>query len=147
MKTGKYFEEFEIGEKGEGNSITITDAHLVVFGSITGDFNALHFDEEFAKQGKFGGRVAHGLFLVSLASAALGDPVQRTVIGNMGVSAKFKAPAAIGDTITPEWEVTDKKLRKNDGIVTFKLVCYNQRGEVVMEGEELLLIACKNRQE
>ncbi len=147
MKTGKYFEEFEIGEKGEGNSITITDAHLVVFGSITGDFNALHFNEEFARQSRFKGRVAHGLFLISLASAALGDPVQGTVIGNMGVSARFKVPAYIGDTITPEWEVTDKKLRKGDGIVTFKLICRNQRGEVVMEGEELLLIAGQNKPE
>lgn len=144
MSMGKYFEEFEIGEKGEGNSITITEAHLVIFGSITGDFNALHFDEETAKKGKFGGRIAHGLFILSLASASLGDPVQKTVIGNMGISAKFKAPSYLGDTITAEWEVADKQLRKHNGIVTFKQVCRNQRGEVVMEAEQHLLIALKN---
>ena len=144
MSMGKYFEEFEIGDKGEGNSITITEAHLVIFGSITGDFNALHFDEETAKQGKFGGRIAHGLFILSLASASLGDPVQKTVIGNMGISAKFKAPSRLGDTVTAKWEVTNKQLRKRDGIVTFTQHCINQRGEVVMEGEQHLLITLKN---
>ena len=140
MKMGKYFEEFEVGEKGEGNAITITDTHLVLFGSITGDFNGLHFNDEVAKQGRFGGRIAHGLFIMSLASGGLGDPVQGTVVGNMGISARFKAPARIGDTITPGWEVTDKKLRKTDGVVTFKITCVNQKGELVMEGEQKYLL-------
>jgi 3-hydroxybutyryl-CoA dehydratase len=145
MAIGKHFDEFEVGENGEDSAITITDAHIVTFAGITGDFNGLHMNDEIAKQSRFKERIAHGMLTASIGVGVLGRVLQGTVIANTGVSMKFTAPVRIGDTITPRWEVTKLVPRRNNGEVTFKLTPYNQKGEIVMDGEITLIVACKNK--
>ena len=110
---------------------TVTEADIMTFANISGDFNPLHVSEEYARKTFFGGRIAHGVISLGLISAAM------TKLPGFGVfigeSSKLVAPVRIGDTITATGEVI--RVRKDKGIVTLKTSCTNQKGVTVVEGE------------
>jgi len=115
---------------------TITEADIVLFAGISGDFNPIHMCEEYAKKTFFGSRVAHGVISLGLLSAA-GAKLPGSVV-LLSRSAKFLKPVRIGDTITATAEVTET--RQDKGIVTLKNTCTNQNGEIVVEGESTVRI-------
>ena len=128
------FEEIQIGEK-MSFSKTITEADIFAFAGITGDFNPLHVDAEFAKGTLFKQRVAHGMLTAGLIDNTL------TAIGGLGTihlsqTLRFTAPVLIGDTVTVVSEVASKNAEKNR--LTVKSTVTNQGGKVVIEGEALL---------
>lgn len=130
------FEEIQIGEKATFSK-TITEADIFAFAGITGDFNPLHVDAEFAKKAIFQQRVAHGMLTAGLIDTTL------TAIGGLGTihlsqSVKFTAPVFIGDTVTVVSEVTGKNADKNR--LTVKSIVTKQDGKVVIEGEALLML-------
>jgi acyl dehydratase len=139
------FSDFEIGQKFVSNAITVTDAHIVLFAGLSGDFNPLHVNEEFAKNTIFKGRIAHGLLTLSLMSGHIGMLVAGTAIAFLGMNIKFTAPVKPGDTIRSEAIVKDKQFKEKygGGIVSFKFEIKNQRNEKVVEGELSLLISDK----
>ncbi len=110
---GKTYGEFTVGGKDKSPAITITDAHIILFASLSGDYNPLHIDEEFAKTSPFRTRIAHGLLSVSVLSGYLGQLLSGTAIAFLGAKYKFTAPVKIGDTIHAESEVIEKKDMKN----------------------------------
>ncbi|MBA7642526.1 hypothetical protein ES703_50221 [subsurface metagenome] len=110
---------------------TITEADIVLFAGVSGDFNPIHMCEEYAKKTFFGSRIAHGVIALGLLSGA-GAKLPGLVI-LLSQSVKFLKPVRIGDTITAIAEVI--KTRKDKGIVTLKNTCVNQNGEIVVEGE------------
>ncbi len=110
---------------------TITEADINLFAEVSGDFNPVHMNEEYAKKTFFGGRIAHGVIPVGLLSAA-GAKLPGLVI-LLSHSSRFLKPVRIGDTITAVAEVIGA--RKDKGIVTLKNTCTNQNGETVVEGE------------
>ncbi len=110
---------------------TITEADVASFASVSGDFNPVHVDEEFARKTMFQGRIAHGILSVALISAAVAKLPGLCII--MSHSSRFLKPVRIGDTITATAEVIG--MRDDKGIVTLKNVCTNQKGEVVIDGE------------
>ncbi len=110
---------------------TITEADIVLFAGVSGDFNPVHINEEHAKKTVFGGRIAHGVIAISLISAAVAKLPGLVIL--MNHSSRFLRPVRIGDTITAASEVTE--VRKDKGIVTVKNTCTNQKGEVTVEGE------------
>ncbi|MHA1579791.1 MAG: MaoC family dehydratase [Candidatus Freyarchaeota archaeon] len=140
---GKTYGEFVVGEKDKSPAVTITDAHIILFASLSGDYNPLHIDEEFAKKTPFGTRIAHGLLSVSVMSGYLGQLLNGTAIAFLGARYKFTAPVKIGDTIHAESEVIEKKDKEkyNGGVVKIKLQIKNQRGEVCVEGEADVLVS------
>jgi acyl dehydratase len=142
---GISFDEFEVGQRFESYRITVTEAHVVLFASLSGDFNPLHVDDTFARKSIFGSRVAHGILTLSLMSGYLGMLVAGTAIAFLEMNVRFTLPVRIGDTIHSVIEVIDKKPSEKykGGIVTFKSQVYNQRNEVVMEGSFTLLISKK----
>lgn len=145
MYQGLTFDEFQIGQKFVSNPITVTDAHITFFAGLSGDFNPLHINEEFAKKTIFNGRIAHGLLTLTLTSGSLGMLVAGTAIAFLGMTVKFIAPVKIGDTIYAEAVVKDKQYKEkyNGGVVVFQITIKNQRGEKVVEGESTLLISSK----
>ncbi len=140
---GKTYGEFVVGEKDISPAVTITDAHIILFASLSGDYNPLHIDEEFAKKTPFGTRIAHGLLSVSVMSGYLGQLLNGTAIAFLGARYKFTAPVKIGDTVHAESEVIEKKDKEkyNGGVVKIKLQIKNQKDEVCVEGEATVLVS------
>jgi len=141
---GSYFEEFEIGEMVETPSRTITETDVVLFAGLSGDYNQLHTDAEFAKETMFGERIAHGLLGLSVASglaARLGF-IEGTVQAFTGLEWKFRAPIRFGDTIRAQFTVKQKKEMKRlgGGFITFDVTVLNQKDEVAQKGSWTVLV-------
>ena len=142
---GYFFEEIEIGEVRVSQGRTITEADIVNFGNMIGDFNPLHFDAEFMKDSMFGQRIAHGMLTLSFATG-LGNLMGLnlgTVLAFKGLSVEFKGPVFIGDTIRLRTTVTATResSRQPGGWVTQNFEIVNQRDEVVQQGEWATLVA------
>ncbi len=110
---------------------TITEADIVLFAGVSGDFNPIHMCQEYAKKTFFGGRIAHGIIPLGLISAAMTKLPGLVIF--LDASDKFLAPVRIGDTLTATGEVI--AARKDKGILTLKTSCINQEGQTVVEGE------------
>ena len=142
--SGRYFEEFEIGDVNETAARTITETDVMLFAGLSGDYNPLHTDAEFAKGTHFGERVAHGLLGLSVASglaSRLGF-IEGTAEAFTGLEWKFRGPVLIGDTIRVRLEVRKKKemSRLGGGFVVLDVVVLNQRDETVQKGTWTVLI-------
>ena len=139
-----YFEEMEEGLEVTSPARTVTEADVVAFAGLSGDYNPLHTDAEFARSTRFGERIAHGLLGLSIATG-LADRlgfIAGTAIAFMGLEWKFKAPILFGDTISMTARMLRKRAvpRLGGGIVVFGITIKNQRGETVQEGEWTLLM-------
>ena len=144
---GMYFEEFTEGIENITQGRTITEADIVNFAGISGDYNAIHTDAEFSKATPFGERIAHGMLGLSVATG-LGMQLgflDGTVIAFTGLEWKFKGPIKIGDTIHMVAKVKQTKGMKslNGGFVVFDVKVFNQRNEAVQLGEWTVLVKSK----
>ncbi|HYP29817.1 MAG TPA: MaoC/PaaZ C-terminal domain-containing protein [Blastocatellia bacterium] len=133
---GKYFEDFEIGEESVTAGRTITETDIVNFAGITGDWNEIHTNREFAERGPFKQRIAHGALVFSIAtglSVRLGQTAD-TVIAFYGLDRlRFVKPTFIGDTIHVKQRVEEKSEKdERGGLVTMLNEVINQRDEVVV---------------
>jgi acyl dehydratase len=147
IQRGLYFEEFNVGDTVTSAGRTITEGDIVNFAALSGDWNAIHVDAEFAKNSMFGERIAHGLLGLSIASGLavrLGF-IEDTVIAFMGLDWKFRAPIKIGDTIHTRAQIAEKKPmpRLGGGLVTMNVEVLNQRGEMTQKGTWSMLIKMK----
>lgn len=144
IQRGLYFEEYTVGDYVTTPGRTITEADIVNFAALSGDWNSIHVDAEYAKQGMFGERIAHGLLGLSIASglAVQMGFITGTVIAFMGLDWKFRAAIKIGDTIHVRAEIAEKKAvpRLGGGIVTFNVEVINQRGETTQKGTWSMLV-------
>jgi len=139
----RFFEDIEVGETYESPGRTITEADIVLFAGISGDYNVVHTDAELMKGSIFGERIAHGLLGLSVQSGLITRGMQPyATLAFLGVRWKFKGPIRIGDTIRVRAEVTGKKETSDAGrgVVTHARTIVNQRDEVVQEGEMDLLV-------
>ncbi len=141
---GKYFEEFEIGDSVESPGRTITETDIVLFAGLSGDYNQLHTDAEFAQETLFGERIAHGLLGLAIAtglSTRMGF-VEGTAQAFTGLDWKFRGPIKIGDTIRVRAQARQKKAmaRLGGGFVIFDVAILNQRDETVQKGTWTVLV-------
>ena len=154
MSTGKlarprglFFEEFILGDSVESGGRTVTEADIVLFAGLSGDYNLIHTDAEYSKQHPFGQRVAHGLLVLSIASGMavrLGF-MEETILAFRSLEWKFSAPVVSGDTIHLRVTVEETRPmpRLGGGLVRFKMEVINQRSETVNRGSWDVL--CKSR--
>jgi acyl dehydratase len=142
--TGLKFDQFEIGALFESQARTVTEADVVVFAGLAGDFNPLHTDEEFAKKTPFGERIAHGALILSMATgmAQWIGIFEGTTLALMEQTVQYKGPVKFGDTVHLQMEVLEKKTtsKPDRGVVKFAARVINQKDEVVQEGEWTLLM-------
>jgi 3-hydroxybutyryl-CoA dehydratase len=133
---GLYFEDFESTAEISTRGRTITEADVVLFAGLTGDFVELHTNEEFAKQTPFGRRVAHGalVFSISIGLSTRTNLLDDTLLAFAGVDKlRFVAPVFIGDTIHVSKRVSERKeLGAEQGTVVFETRVVNQRNELVL---------------
>ncbi len=134
---GKKYDEWVIGEKYETVARTITEADVVSFAGLSGDYNPLHTDEEYAKNTIHKTRIAHGALTFAVTTGLVNQSgiTDGVVIGFMGADVKWTAPVKPGDTIRCVIEPVEKRLAKKPGrgIVDAKVSVLNQNGTVVSE--------------
>lgn len=129
--------DLKIGDKFSAGK-QITDSVVRAFSELSGDFNPIHLDEEFAKTTRFGRRIAHGMISGALISAVLGYEFKERKIVYLSQTMKFVAPVFIDDTVTATATVTN--IRQDKPVITLETVCANQNGETVVKGEATVMI-------
>ncbi len=145
---GRYFEEFEAGQRIITAGRTVTESDIVTFAGLSGDFNQIHTDIEYARGTPFGRRVAHGILGLAIASglAVQTGFMEGTIIAFREIKNwKFINFVFIGDTVHVEIEVTDTKAlrRVGGGLVELVLDVKNQDGQTVMKGAWSALMASR----
>ncbi|HRI04872.1 MAG TPA: MaoC family dehydratase [Pyrinomonadaceae bacterium] len=129
--------DIKIGDKFSKTRV-VTDELIRAFAEVSGDFNPIHLDEEFAKTTRFGRRIAHGMLSGAFISAVLGYEFEARKIVYLSQTMRFVAPVFIDDTITTTGTVTN--IREEKGIVTLETVCTNQNGETTVKGEAMVML-------
>jgi acyl dehydratase len=145
MEHGLYFEQFELGKRIGTPGRTITEADIVNFAGLSGDFNSIHTDAAYSASSFYEKRVAHGLLVLSIVSglATRTGMMEGTVLAWREISEwRFSQPVFIGDTIQVLLEVIETKPmpRLNAGMVGLNVKVSNQDGKTVMNGRWDLLV-------
>jgi 3-hydroxybutyryl-CoA dehydratase len=124
---------------------TLTDADIVAFAGVTGDFNPLHVDETFAREdGLYGARIVHGPLVLAMCFGLRSVRDDWKVLALIECSRRFVAPVFAGDTVQARYTVEavrESESRPTAGYVTVAVSVVNQRDEVVQEGTEVLMVA------
>lgn len=141
---GLYLEDFEVGETYVTKGRTVTEADIVAFTGLSGDFNPLHIDEEYCKSTPHGTRIAQGLLGLSVASGLVSQLglLTGTAIGFLGMNWRYTGAIRAGDTIhvkitTKEARVSSKPDR---GVLVRQLDIVNQKDEVVQTGDWSVMV-------
>jgi 3-hydroxybutyryl-CoA dehydratase len=129
--------DLKIGDKFSTERY-VTDELVRQFAEVSGDYNPIHLDEEFAKNTRFGKRIAHGMLSGAFISAVLGNEFKNRKIVYLSQTMRFTAPVFLGDTVTAMGTVTN--IREDKGIVTLETVCTKQNGETVVTGEAVVMV-------
>jgi uncharacterized OB-fold protein/acyl dehydratase len=131
IELGYSYDELEVGMSASFTK-TITETDVYLFAGISGDFNPMHLNEEFAKLTPFGTRIAHGALPQCLIAPVLGMKLPGLGTVALEINTRFRAPTYFGDTITATGEVVEKLEAKRR--VRMALTWTNQKGEIVAEG-------------
>ena len=148
----KYFEEINVGDSLVTHKRTVTEADIVNFAGISGDFFYAHTDETALEGSIFEKRVAHGYFIIAAAAGLFVDPKKGPVLANYGLdNLRFTQPVYVGDTIGVKLTCKTKTKKENregqipQGVVEWDVVVSNQRGETVAVETVLTLVASKEK--
>lgn len=144
----RYFEDLEMGHSLLTHRRTVSEADIVNFGGVSGDYFYMHFDEIAARDTQFGQRIAHGYFVLSAAAGLFVSPAPGPVLANYGLdNLRFVAPVAIGDTIRARLTCKRKVDRnrtdeqgRGQGVVAWDVQVTNQRDELVASYDILTLV-------
>jgi len=144
--TRVYYEDLNIGDEHVSTGRTVTETDVISFAGLSGDFNNMHIDEEFAKKTVFGTRVAHGLCVLSIASGLWFSMPRLATVAFMGLEDwRFSGAVKFGDTIRITRKLAEKKEHKrpNMGFLTFEVNVHNQNEEIVQKGKWVILVQRK----
>ncbi|MFD2046701.1 MaoC family dehydratase [Ornithinibacillus salinisoli] len=134
--------EFTIGQTAHF-SRTITETDFVSFAGLSGDYNPIHVDTEYAKRTFFRERISHGLLTASLLSRLLGMHLPGPGSVYVSQTMYFTKPVFIGDTITARAEVLE--VHEKNRLITLQTTCTNQDGKVVLDGEGVMKLPKKEQ--
>lgn len=135
-KRGYYLDEIKEGMFAE-TSMVVTGEKIDTFAELSGDFNPIHVDEEFAKTTMFGGRIAHGALSASLISAILGNDLPGPGAVFVELNMRFRRPAMMGDEVTARAEV--KEINERTGRVKMKVSC-SVNGKQIIRGDAGVIV-------
>jgi acyl dehydratase len=141
---GRTFDEFVVGEEIVGGTRTVTEADVVSFASLSGDFQPEHMNEEYARKAPMGARVAHGLLVLSMATGLLNQTgaFEGTSIAILEVTARFLKAVKFGDTIRAIQKVVGKRetSKLDRGILTTRITVLNQTDQTILEADLVILL-------
>lgn len=148
IRTSYRYDDLFVGLAFRSPGRTITDADLVGFAGLTGDFSELHTSDVYAQASQFGKRVAHGMLGLAYAHGlmwARTGELRETAVAFLGISDwRFVGPIFVGDTIFVNYqlaELRDSKSRPEQAIATFNVEVVNQQGTIVQRGKKALLVS------
>lgn len=130
------YDEIKIGDKAHFTK-TITQADVILYAGLSGDFNPVHMDKTYGEASMFKGNIAHGMLTAGLISAVLGTGLPGKGSIYCSQSLNFLRPVYFGDTITATAEVIEKNDAKHR--IKFRTYCTNQDGKIVVDGEAVML--------
>lgn len=141
---GKNFDQFSVGDEFYTASRTITEADVVTFAGLSGDYNPLHTDQVFMEKSAFGGRIAHGALILSVATGLANrlGIFEGTTIAVLEMVTRFTGAVKMGDTIRLVLTITDKKESKKPdrGVVNVGIKVLNQADQPVLEGSWAVML-------
>ncbi len=146
---GRYFDEFEVGEVIITAARTVRECDIATFAGLSGDYNPLHTDEEWAKNSSpHGGCIAHGALVIAIASGLRQQTrfMEGTTIALAGITEKFLAPTRAGDTIHCRIEITEMKPSRSKpdrGLLVYDCDIINQKGVTVVHQELTVMLKRK----
>lgn len=144
-------EDIEVGASFQTSRRTVTEADIVAFAGVSGDFNPLHVDEIFAReQTPFGTRIAHGPLVLSMSYGLRSVRDDWQILALASCERRFRSPVFPGDTVWGVYEVLERRAsqsRPGIGFVTLGVSIHSDRDEVVQEGRDVLMIASRDRRE
>jgi acyl dehydratase len=147
-RTGYRYADLHVGMKFRSPGRTITDADLVGFAGLTGDFSELHTSDVYAKNSQFGRKVAHGLLGLAYAHGlmwARTGELRETAVAFLGINEwKFLEPIFVGDTIFVNYQISDlrdSKSRPTQAIAVFDVSVVDQNNRTVQRGSKALLLS------
>ena len=129
--------ELKVGDRFSTERI-VTDELIHKFAEVSGDYNPLHLDDEFAATTRFGRRIAHGMLSGAFVYAVLGYELSVRKIVYLSQTLRFVAPVFIGDTVTTTGTIT--KIREDKPVVSLETICTNQNGETLVTGEAVVML-------
>jgi acyl dehydratase len=142
--SGRTFDEFEIDEKIIGGARTVTEEDVADFARLSGDFQPEHMDEEYARKGPMGARIAHGLLVLSMATGLLNQTgaFEGTSIAILEVTVRFLKAVKFGDTIRAIQQILGKKetSKPDRGILKTRITVLNQDDQTILEADLVMLL-------
>lgn len=147
-----HLEDFKVGQETRTPARTVTEADVVAFAGLSGDFNPIHTDAEFAAATPFKQRIAHGALGLSIATGlgARTGMLDGTAIAFLGIEDwRFTRPIFFGDTVHVRMTVTEVRpsSKPGSGVLKRRMELLNQRGEVVQAGTFVTLVRSRNEEQ
>jgi len=147
-KLGYRYDDLHVGMSFRSPGRTITEADIVGFAGLTGDYSELHTSDVYAKHSQFGRRVAHGMLGLAFAHGLMWPrtgELRETAVAFLGISDwRFVGPIFVGDTLFVDYriaELRDSRSKPTQAIATFDVELVNQDGQVVQRGRKALLVS------
>ena len=143
----RYFEDLRIGERFVIPSRTMTEAHFAAFQTVSADNHPIHYDVEYCRERGHPGPLAHGFQILCFTAAGASNfalAVGDALIAFTEQSSKFLKPVYPGDTLYPMLEIAALTPQRSTGVVTLAATVHNQRGELVLSGEQKILLRKRN---
>lgn len=140
----RYLDDFRVGERFDAPPITLGAEHFRMFADMTGDDHPIHYDAEYARGLGLEAPIVHGLLLVAttaFGAAPAAHSVHEAMIAMLGTEARFRKPVFAGDTLRRSFEVAGVEPKdESRGILRLALSLHNQREELVLEGEHVIML-------
>ena len=140
----RYLDDFTLGEVFKSSPHILSDKHFAAFATMTGDAHPLHYDSDYARAKGWDAPLAHGLLLFglcALGAAPISNELTESMVAMLGNEARYKRPAFVGDTVTPQFTVVAVEPKGADrGILRLAIALHNQRNELVLEGMHILML-------
>jgi acyl dehydratase len=148
LAESRYFEDLALGERFYIPSRTMTEAHFAAFQMVSADNHPIHYDVEYCRERGHKGPLAHGFQILAFTAAgastfahAVGD----ALVALTEQSSKFLKPVYPGDTLYPMLEISALTPQRSTGVVTLDVTVHNQNGELVLSGEQKILLRRQNQ--
>ena len=139
----RYFEDLAVGERFYIPSRTMTEAHFAAFQTLSGDNHPIHYDIEYCRERGHKGPLAHGFQILAFTAAGasgFAHQIGDALVAFVEQSSKFLKPVHAGDTLYPMLEIAELTPQRSTGVVTLGVSVHNQKGELVLTGEQKLLL-------